>query len=88
MSQVHPGLYRHFKGGLYLVLGTVLHHHTGDEMVIYKRALQVGQTLILKTDMDPQNSFAREAGDFLETVADAEGNSVPRFAPVVLKDIS
>lgn len=29
-------IYRHFKGNLYLVLGTAQHTETNDEMVIYK----------------------------------------------------
>ena len=29
------GLYRHFKGGMYRVLGTAEHTETGEQMVIY-----------------------------------------------------
>jgi hypothetical protein len=32
-----PGLYRHFKGGTYEVLGTVLHSETQEPMVRYRR---------------------------------------------------
>lgn len=28
--------YRHYKGNVYIVLGHALHHHTEEEMVIYK----------------------------------------------------
>ena len=31
-----PGLYRHFKGGLYDVLGTARHSETGESMVLYR----------------------------------------------------
>lgn len=31
-----PGMYRHFKGGLYLVLGYGTHSETLKPMVIYK----------------------------------------------------
>jgi hypothetical protein len=34
--QIVPGLYRHFKGGLYLVLGEFIHTETGEELVAYK----------------------------------------------------
>lgn len=30
------GIYRHFKGGMYEVLGIVIHSETEEEMVIYR----------------------------------------------------
>ena len=35
-SGVAPGVYRHYKGNLYEVLGTVRHSETLEELVLYK----------------------------------------------------
>jgi hypothetical protein len=32
------GLYRHFKGGIYIVTGTATHTETGEMFALYKRA--------------------------------------------------
>ena len=34
-EHVQPGLWRHYKGGLYTVIGTVTHHETRFPMVLY-----------------------------------------------------
>lgn len=34
-EEVRPGLWRHYKGGLYTVIGTVTHHETRMPMVLY-----------------------------------------------------
>ena len=33
---IQPGTYRHFKGGLYEVLGSARHSETEEEMVVYR----------------------------------------------------
>ena len=35
MATVKPGLWRHYDGGLYTVLGIVTHHETREPMVLY-----------------------------------------------------
>ena len=35
-NPIQPGLYRHYKGGLYSVLSVALHTETQEEMVVYK----------------------------------------------------
>ena len=36
MSEIRRGKYRHFKGGLYEVLGVAQHSETEEEMVVYR----------------------------------------------------
>jgi len=44
LIQTPPGLYRHYKGGLYAVLGTARHSETLEPMTLY-RALYGAQGL-------------------------------------------
>jgi hypothetical protein len=44
MSYAGPGLYRHYKGGHYRVLGVAVHESTGAKLVIY-RSYDVGHEL-------------------------------------------
>jgi hypothetical protein len=64
-----PGLYRHYKGGLYQVVGTVRHSETLEPMTLY-RALYGEQGL-----------WVRPASMFLETVA-VQGVEQPRFTRI------
>ena len=36
LTETLPGLYRHYKGGLYRVLGTVRHSETLEPMTLYQ----------------------------------------------------
>lgn len=36
MADLSPGTYRHFKGGMYEVLGIARHSETQEEMVVYR----------------------------------------------------
>lgn len=63
---VKPGLYRHFKGGDYEVIGIALHSETLEVMVIYKALYGQGLT------------WVRPRAMFLETVMH-NGQKVPRF---------
>ena len=70
---VPPGLYRHYKGGLYEVLGTARHSETLDPLVVY-RALYGAHGL-----------WVRPAAMFTETVV-ISGVRQPRFT--ALEDLN
>lgn len=66
IPEVKPGLYRHFKGGEYEVIGLAMHSETLEVMVVYKALYGQGLT------------WVRPRAMFLETVMH-EGKEVPRF---------
>lgn len=66
MNEIHPGLYRHFKGNEYRVLYTATHSETLEPMVVYQALY--GQRGI----------WVRPAAMWNETVT-REGKTLPRF---------
>ena len=66
VMDIRPGIYRHFKGNRYEVLGTALHSETLEPMVVY-RALYGDQKL-----------WVRPAYMWLETVQ-RDGQIFQRF---------
>ena len=64
---IEPGLYRHYKGQDYEVLGVATHSETGESLVVY-RALYGEFGL-----------WVRPEAMFSETV-EVDGATVPRFA--------
>ena len=66
LIETRPGLYRHYKGGLYRVLGTVRHSETLEPMTLYQALY--GQ----------QGLWVRPAAMFAEAVQ-IEGATQPRF---------
>lgn len=49
--EIKKGIYRHFKGNMYEVLGTALHSETVEEMVIYKALYGEGKTWVRPLSM-------------------------------------
>lgn len=69
LIETPPGLYRHYKGNLYEVVGTVRHSETLEPMTLY-RALYGAHGL-----------WVRPAAMFLEEVV-IDGVRQPRFAKI------
>lgn len=61
-----PGRYRHYKGGLYSVIGIARHSETGEFLVIYRP--EYGERAL----------WARPLAMFSETV-EVDGRPIPRF---------
>ncbi len=68
MSQVKPGVYRHYKNKLYRVHFVAKHSETLEDLVIY-------ETLY---DNDTSRYWARPLAMFTEMV-EVDGRMVPRF---------
>tara|TARA_R110001599_G_scaffold28382_11_gene98113 strand:+ start:1478 stop:1696 length:219 start_codon:yes stop_codon:yes gene_type:complete len=67
MTAPVPGIYRHYKGNLYEVMGTAQHSESEEPLVVY-RALYGDYGL-----------WVRPLAMFMESVT-KEGNTQPRFA--------
>ncbi len=63
-----PGIYRHYKGKFYEVLGTAVHSESGEQLVVYRACY------------GKRGLWVRPLAMFLESV-EVDGRSQPRFAP-------
>lgn len=70
---VTPGLYQHYKGNFYQVIGFGLHSETNEELVLYKRADASDRTEI----------WARPISLFTANLKDGR----ERFRPVSLEGV-
>ena len=70
MSQVQKGLYEHYKGKRYQVIGVALHSETLEPMVIYKA--------LYKGDFPQGTLWVRPQSMFQENVQ-VDGKQTPRF---------
>jgi hypothetical protein len=68
MDEVIPGVYEHYKGKKYLVIGTAAHSETLERLVVY----------VPLYDSPGPRLWVRPRGMFLESVL-VEGTPVPRF---------
>jgi len=72
-EDIKPGIYRHFKGNEYRVLGTALHSETLEPMVVYKALYGEGKL------------WVRPASMWNETV-ERDGKTYQRFTYVGEKE--
>lgn len=70
LSPPRPGRYRHFKGGLYELLGVACHSETQEPMVVYRALYGDG------------GLWVRPAAMWCEIV-ERDGYRGPRFVPVL-----
>lgn len=64
-----PGRYRHYKGGVYTVIGTARHSESGEWLVVYRP--EYGERAL----------WVRPLAMFTETVM-VDGVCVRRFSPL------
>ena len=65
-SDIKPGKYRHYKGGLYTVIGLARHSETEEQLVVYR------------PEYGESGLWVRPLSMFVEHVT-VNGQSVPRF---------
>ena len=66
-----PGVYKHYKGQLYEVLGTARHSETLEELVVYKASYQP----------EGENLWVRPRAMFEGTIT-VDGQPVKRFEKI------
>lgn len=71
MQLVTPGIYTHYKGGKYEVIGIGRHSETLEELVIYK-------ALYNTKDFPEGSLWVRPLAMFAQDV-DVDGQVMPRF---------
>jgi ferredoxin len=74
-EKIAPGLYRHYKGNFYRVIGVARHSETGEEMVVY--GCLYGDCSL----------WVRPLAMFAEAVT-VDDNNVPRFQRYEEKNVS
>jgi hypothetical protein len=68
---IEPGLYKHYKGNTYEVIGTAQHSETLEQLVVYKATYQP----------EGENLWVRPAAMFMETVI-VDGVEQKRFEKI------
>lgn len=71
MQQIQSGIYQHYKGNLYEVIGLAHHSETLEKLVVYR-------ALYDSPEFGPNAIWVRPYEMFLEEI-EWEGKKVPRF---------
>lgn len=69
--ELEPGIYKHYKGNLYEVIGVARHSETLGKMVVYKATYQ----------KEGENLWVRPLNMFLENVL-VDGKEIKRFQKI------
>jgi hypothetical protein len=72
------GKYKHYKGGLYEVIGIALNTETREKMVLYKALYPVTDRTDLDDEFDESPVFARPKSMF-DGEVEVDGKMIPRF---------
>ena len=70
MADITPGIYQHYKGKRYRVIGIARHSETLEEMVVYQA--------LYDSEFGNNALWVRPKKMFMETVV-VDGKTVPRF---------
>lgn len=70
MAAIVPGIYEHYKGKRYEVIGVARHSETLSEMVVYRA--------LYESELGKDALWVRPAGMFFELV-EKDGKRIPRF---------
>ena len=65
MSDFRIGLYRHFKGNIYRVIGIATHTETGECLVLYKNAHHTGLTWARPLEMFMEKVNGKQRFEYL-----------------------
>lgn len=68
--QIKNGLYKHYKGNMYQVIGVARHSETKEELVIYKA--------LYTTEYGENSLWVRPKTMFTELII-VENKTIPRF---------
>lgn len=71
MQTPEPGIYKHYKGKLYEVIGTATHSESSEQLVVYKALYQP----------EGQNFWVRPWSMFMEKI-EIDGRWIQRFEKV------
>lgn len=73
MEEISKGLYRHYKGNLYEVIGIAIHSESLEKLVLYKPCY---------TSEDFPDAFWVRPLKMFTEVIEVKGTSMPRFEKV------
>lgn len=75
MVEITPGIYRHYKGGMYELIGIGRHESTLEKVVIYK--------MLYETDDFSYGSFWVRSFTLSTGYVEVDGRVVPRFEKII-----
>ncbi len=71
MKKIKPGIYRHYKGEEYRVIGVAHHSETLEELVVYQQ--------LYDSERFPTGTFWARPKEMFEELVKVEGQEIPRF---------